>query len=76
MKLREKTPHELHREGIAALTRSLGPVGTLRFLHQYDLGSGDYTAERADRLGNPTVDDLLQQLKSRRGQAKAHRGKA
>jgi hypothetical protein len=43
------TPAELRRAGIDALVKALGPVGTARFLQQFDLGHGDYTADR-DRI--------------------------
>jgi hypothetical protein len=60
------TPAELRRAGIDALVKALGPVGMARFLQQFDLGHGDYTAERDRILGNPTVDELMDELESRR----------
>jgi hypothetical protein len=56
------TPAELRRAGIDALVRALGPVGMARFLQQFDLGHGDYTAERDQILGNPTVEELMDEL--------------
>lgn len=70
MSSRKKTANDIRRAGIAALTRALGPVEAIRFLQQFDLGSGDYTAERARLIGNPIVDDLLHELKARRGRPK------
>jgi hypothetical protein len=58
---------ELRRVGIDALVKALGPIGMARFLRQFDFGHGDYTAERHLALGNPTVDELLQELDDRRG---------
>jgi hypothetical protein len=40
------TPMALYRRGITALQQELGPVDTIRFIHLFDHGSGDYTAER------------------------------
>jgi len=34
-----------------ALAKSLGPVGMVRFLQQFDTGCGDYTREREKWLG-------------------------
>jgi hypothetical protein len=36
------------------------------FLQQSDPGHGDYTADRDCILGNPTVDDLMDELEQRR----------
>jgi len=60
------TPAELRRAGTGALVRALGPVGMARFLQQFDPGHGDYTADRDRILGNPTVDDLMDELEHRR----------
>lgn len=39
--------NEIQKNGLNALKASLGVVGTLRFLEQFDNGgSGDYTAEK------------------------------
>jgi len=41
-----KTLNEIHKQGIDALVKVLGPVDAVRFLQIYDQGSGDYTKER------------------------------
>ena len=56
------TPAEIRRAGLAAVARALGPVGLARFLHLYDGGQSDYTAERDVLLGTSTVDELFDQL--------------
>jgi hypothetical protein len=59
---------EIRRAGLDALARELGPVGMVRFLQQFENGSGDYTAERAELLGTPTLAELaesLQRLRAR-----------
>jgi hypothetical protein len=52
--------------GLEALSKALGPVGLVRFLQQFEAGSGDYTSERHQWLGEPTVRDLAQELAQRR----------
>jgi hypothetical protein len=56
------TPAELRRVGLEARVKALGPVGLTRFFQQFELGHGDYTAERDDILGNPSVDELVDEL--------------
>jgi len=56
---------ELRRVGLDALVKALGPVGMARFLQQFDPGHGDYTAERQAILGNPTVDELIDEVERR-----------
>ena len=46
----EMTPNEIRQHGINALARELGPVGMIRFLQQFELGTGDYTLQRAQWL--------------------------
>jgi len=45
-----KTLNEIHKQGIDALVKVLGPVDAVRFLQIYDQGSGDYTRERKQWL--------------------------
>ena len=54
-----RTLNEIREVGVEALAESLGPVDTVRFLQQFDVGHGDYTAERKRLLGNPSVDQIL-----------------
>jgi hypothetical protein len=60
------TPAELRRVGIDALVKALGPVGMARFLQQFDPGHGDYTAQRYAILGDPTVDELMDEIERRK----------
>lgn len=41
-----KTLEQIRRDGLIALAQALGPVGFVRFLQQYETGSGDYAADR------------------------------
>jgi len=40
------TLEEIRESGLKALDRELGPVGMVRFLHQFETGFGDYSVER------------------------------
>jgi len=55
-----KTISEIRKEGIHALTKTLGPVDMARFIQSYDTGTGDYTKERHEWLP-----DNLDEVKGR-----------
>ena len=57
------TLEQVRLTGLRALSRDLGPVGLVRFLQQYEVGHGDDTTERNDWLGDPTVQDISQEIK-------------
>ncbi len=75
MSRRQQTDYELQQEDMAALVKALGPVRAIRFLHQFGFGSGDYTAERYQILGNPTLDELKRQIRDRKARPKAKRAR-
>jgi hypothetical protein len=66
---------EITAEAIRVLCREIGPVNTARFLNQFSAGLGNYTQERDKVLGNPSVDDLLAEIRARKknGPTKAAR---
>jgi len=37
---------EIRKIGLQALKDALGPVGMIKFIQQYENGSGDYTTEK------------------------------
>jgi hypothetical protein len=57
------TPIELYRKGFNALVDALGYVDAIRFIRQFDNGSGDYTEERHQWLDNVTMDEILADIK-------------
>ena len=57
------TPIELYRKGFKALVDALGYVDAIRFIRQFDNGSGDYTEERHQWLDNVTMDEILADIK-------------
>lgn len=66
--VRKLTPAQIRQLGIEALTQALGPAGMARFMQQFELGSGDYTRDRDELLGNPTVEEIVTRIKERRQQ--------
>jgi hypothetical protein len=42
--IKDKTLKQIHREGWAALKKKLGRAGLVRFLQQFENGSGDSAA--------------------------------
>ena len=50
---------EVNAVGLRALVSALGVADTARFLHQYGPGRGDYTAERDELLGDPSLEEAI-----------------
>lgn len=63
MNAKAMTMNEIRRTGIELLTQNLGAVGMVRFLQQSDLGWGDYTKERQQWLGNPSLAEIAGGIK-------------
>ena len=64
---------EIDRRAREVLTRDLGIVDTLRFLGQFRAGSGNYTAERGEWLGDLTFEDIVSGIKGKRRTARRTR---
>ncbi|WP_230966597.1 hypothetical protein [Nostoc commune] len=62
------TQAEIRQLGIEALTKTLGHAGMARFMQQFEIGSGDYTQDRDQILGNPTIDEIFARIEERRKQ--------
>ena len=67
MKSQTLAPPVLRKAGLDALAKKLGPLGMVRFLQQYESGSGDYTREREQWLKDVELDDILEKRAKRRG---------
>jgi hypothetical protein len=52
------TPDEMQRQGLEALREKLGRAGMLRFLQQFESGSGDYAKTRHAWVDRTSLDDL------------------
>ena len=59
------TPIELNRKGFQSLVSNLGYVDAVRFIHQFDNGSGDYTKERYQWLDKLSREDILADINRR-----------
>ena len=66
MKVQQTNPAILRKMGLEALCKSLGPLGMLRFLQQYETGIGDYTNERDLWLKDIEIESIAIELKNRR----------
>ncbi|HEX2093336.1 MAG TPA: hypothetical protein VHG28_13095 [Longimicrobiaceae bacterium] len=58
------TLEEIRRAGVEALRRELGVVGMVRFLQQFETGTGDYTEERQQFVGKAGVRALAEQIQN------------
>lgn len=48
--------------GLEALISKLGPIGMIRFIHQFEAGTGDYTEDRYQWLDVSDVETLAAQI--------------
>ena len=53
-----RTLDEIRRVGLAALRKELGRSGLIRFMQQFESGSGDYAVERHEWTDRTTLSDL------------------
>ena len=60
------SPNELRRVGIDALVKSLGQLGMVRFIQQFDTGRGNYAKERAELLDSLSLDTITTYIKNNR----------
>ena len=66
--LESKPLAQITQEAIQILYEKLGIVDTVRFLNQFTIGYGDYTAERDALFADITLDDILTNIKRERKQ--------
>ena len=57
---------EVTRRGFQVLCDHLGMAGALRFMLQYEMGSGDYTLERQGLLEKLSVEDVIERARGYR----------
>ncbi len=70
MNTRTMTMEQIRQNGLKALARELGPVGMVRFIQQFEKGSGDYTKDRHRWLGASSVRALANKARTRRKEEK------
>ena len=62
------TPETLRLAGLDALRRDLGAAGMVRFLQQFEMGSGDYALDRWQWLSeNADVETLTKSIQQTTG---------
>ena len=59
MNMQAMTQQQVRITGIEILSQHMGITGMIRFLQQTETGYGDYTKEREELLGNPTLEELV-----------------
>ena len=64
---------EITTSAIRILCREIGAANTARFLGQFTNGYGNYTEDRDEILGEPTVDELVAAIHQRRATEKRPR---
>ncbi len=57
---------EVTQTAIRVLCREIGLADTMRFVGQFTVGYGDYTAERDELFRDMTLDDMITAIKQRR----------
>ena len=63
------SPRAVREAGIKALTDALGPVGTIRFMQQFEDGDGDYTKEKYEQP-DVTIEEFEGWLRTMRAAGK------
>jgi hypothetical protein len=63
MNIAKMSPEEIRAAGMKALVRDLGPAGLIRFLQQFETGSGDYSVERHEWLPKSGAAELAQRIR-------------
>lgn len=66
MNIQALTPNTLRKRGLDALAKALGPIGMVRFLQQFESGTGDYTKERLRWLKDRDVKTIIKDIKEQR----------
>jgi len=53
----------LRDAGLIAMRHALGVERALRFIRLYEPGAGDYTRDRVLYVGDPTLEELLEDVR-------------
>lgn len=62
MSTQTMTLEQIRLVGLEALAQRLGPVGMIRFLQQFETGSGDYSVDRHNWLDNEDVRTVAEKI--------------
>ena len=66
MSRRTMSLRQIREVGLEALTEALGPMGMVRFLQQFERGTGDYTKNRKKWLTGISLQNILKEIKRKR----------
>lgn len=66
MNIQTLSPIQIRNAGVEALTKILGPIGMVRFLHYFENGVGDYTKERKSWINKISIQDIVKDIKRKR----------
>jgi hypothetical protein len=58
---------EITQEALKVLYKEIGVVNTMRFVSQFTAGYGNYTEEREQLFADMTLDDMISEIKRKRG---------
>ena len=58
---------EIREKGFNALKKELGSSGMAIFIRQFENGRGNYTEERDELFKDLTIDDIVADIKKRKG---------
>jgi hypothetical protein len=64
------TLEQIRKKGLAALRRELGKAGMIRFLQQFETGTGDYSRERHTWTDRTSLDDIRAAAQGKRTRKK------
>jgi hypothetical protein len=62
----DRTLEQIQREGLIALRERLGVEGMVRFLQQFENGSGDYATERRKWVKKNSLGDIRAMIRKPR----------
>ncbi len=63
------TLEQIRITGLAALMEKLGPDGMIRFLQQFETGSGDYSTARHQWVDQWDMDTLMKKLREQQSKS-------
>ena len=66
MKTQTKPLSEINSQAIRLLSEKLGVSDTFRFINQFTIGNGNYTAERDAMFRDLTLDDIVSAIEKKR----------
>jgi hypothetical protein len=66
MNIAKMSAEEIRAAGMKAVLRELGPAGLIRFLQQFETGSGDYARERHGWLPELGSAELAERIRGAR----------